>query len=768
MAIPLRAAHTVGLTLAVALMAETGVTADDEGYFDTALAEQERQPAATPEPIQALLRAAATGEVPLLGHSQHFGAISEESMNLLASSEDWPAVNCVLHMYGSMASIGQTPEQWAEYTAMANRYIDACHERGILVFYGIANLRYMVNYRTSADDEGPLPEEFKTKPDGSKWPDAPCFNSPAFRERVRKIWTKIFSGIAFDGLYFEEPGYWDHVFSYGEEDRAAFRRRLISKYGQAGAEEIVGMPLAELQLPADEERTANRGLWYEWYDFCQAALGDILATTAGYAQAAAKARWGKDIITGATVGYSGVLHHWGGLRQTEFLARPEMSGMQGAWYWQDFDYSQQARIDTFKSYRQKVLWCRSQAGGKPVWFWEIAKNEPDWVFETQVYGSLMGGIDGIWPFAGRPETYQGIARAFEFWEANTEHLAQARYVSPIAILNCYEQTNFELWPLDKAFTYAPKHMSELWYRLSDAHVPADYITTLTPDELARYRVLIADHIRNMSEETAETIRDWVRGGGVLIALGDVASCNLLEEPYPQPVLADVLGVRAPSSYHEDQERLVATLTHPALAPLTADAALPYGAIVRVGYGTHRPVEVRDGYAPAPAEGAQVIARWDNGEPAMIVNTYGDGKCLYSGAFPQFCPRPQAITLAKSIASWALDGRLPVEVRDYPAACDVSVLAKPGKLMVHLLNLAPWQFHDPDAAFDLENIKLIAKAEPLTDVQVRVALPGELEPTRLVEVSPDLEQERTLEFSVADGYATFTVPRLEFYSVLVLE
>jgi len=758
----------IGVTLAVTLVAETVVGADDEAYFDTALTAQERQPAASPEPIKALLRSVATGEVPLLSHPQHYGAISEASMNLLGSPQDWPAVNCCLHMYGSMASMGQTPEQWAEYTAMANRYIDSCHERGILVFYGIANLRYMVNYRTSADDEGPLPEELKTKPDGTKWPDAPCFNSPAFRERVRKTWTKIFSGIAFDGLYFEEPGYWNSAFSYGEEDRVAFRQRLISKYGQAEAEEVVGMPLAELKLPADGERMDNRGLWYEWYDFCQAALADILATSGGYAKAAAKARWGKDIITGATVAYTGVLHHWGGLRQTQFLARPEMSGMQGAWYWQDFDYAQQARTDTFKSYRRNVLWCKSQTAGKPLWFWEIAKNEPDWVFETQVYNSLMGGIDGVWPFDGRPETYKGTARAFGFWRANTDCLAQARHVSPIAILNSYEQANFELWPIHDAFTYYRKHILEFWDRLSDAHVPADYITTVTPDELDRYRVLVTDQIRVMSEETAATIRDWVRRGGILIALGDVATCDLLEEAYPQPPLADVLGVTASGTYYEDQESLTVALTHPAVAPLAADETLPYGAIVRVGYGTHKAVEVRDGYALAPAESAKVIARWHNGEPAMIINTYGEGKCLYSGAFPQFCPRPQATALAGSIASWALDDQLPVEVRNFPASCDVSVLSKPGKLMVHLLNLEPWQFHDPDEAFELDNIKLIKKAQPLTDVQVRVALPSELKPTRLVEISPELEQKRTLQFSVADGYATFTVPRLEFYSVFVLE
>lgn len=61
---------------------------------------------------------------------------------------------------------------------------------------------------------------------------------------------------------------------------------------------------------------------------------------------------------------------------------------------------------------------------------------------------------------------------------------------------------------------------------------------LQPEQLADYRLLILPQVRSLSPEDAQTILDWVRGGGAIVAIGELALADRLNRAYPPEELPE--------------------------------------------------------------------------------------------------------------------------------------------------------------------------------------------------------------------------------------
>ena len=62
---------------------------------------------------------------------------------------------------------------------------------------------------------------------------------------------------------------------------------------------------------------------------------------------------------------------------------------------------------------------------------------------------------------------------------------------------------------------------------------------LQPEQLADYRLLILPQVRSLSPEDAQTILDWVRGGGAIVAIGELALADRLNRAYPPEELPEL-------------------------------------------------------------------------------------------------------------------------------------------------------------------------------------------------------------------------------------
>ena len=156
-------------------------------------------------------------------------------------------------------------------------------------------------------------------------------------------------------------------------------------------------------------------------------------------------------------------------------------------------------------------------------------STPDPAFRQQLFGWLAD-YDGVYYAAGL-QPYANVALLFS--RQSLDYLDRGS------------------WDSDYAYHDEWKGMAML---LLESHIPYRIISEadLTPETLARYDALILPFFGAMSPAQAQVIRDYVAGGGVLIATGETSRFDAQGQPLPDFQLADVFGV----SYTEAQEDVV--------------------------------------------------------------------------------------------------------------------------------------------------------------------------------------------------------------------
>ena len=595
---------------------------------------------------------------------------------------------------------------------------------------------------------------------------------PRQSELQRQVVAKLLRNVPLDGFHIEEPG---TMMCYCPRCQAAFRRYVAEERGRHPQQYVFTEPLETLRAPTPAERFTRRDLWWHWFWFSLRSYRDYYSSLFDAARSAGRRTWDREPMTMTSIGYSGVVSPMAAARHTDFLADPRVSGMLNALYWHCGD---KVTVDSFKDYHLQTAWCKGQSLGKPVWFYIVSKSstrriEP-WWFEAEVYDSLLAGLDGfiLWPPPAEndAEVFPGIRRALGFAADHMDFLAGVESCAQVAIAYNYDQTTYELFDThyrdNRAELHFTEHVRAMFHVLSDLHVPADYIVALTPENLKRYRLLVLDELRCMTDQEAAAVRDWVAGGGSLLALGDVSGCDLYERARAAYPLAGVLGVGGKSRRLSAAGRLQ-LLREPALGKDLVSGAFDYGSDLFM-YWHFKYQRCDAGYAIEPRADVRTLARWADGSPAIVAHEFGKGRCVYSGAFLQFCPSPQRGQLAGSLVRWLLRDDFPVRCDGLSLEGDVNVLRKGDRLFVHLLNLKPWRLSGDRYLTSELSQWSIDRAEPVEHLAVTVSLPAGPAPTRATVLSPDAPGPRRIDLHLREGKATFVVPRLDFYSLVVLE
>jgi hypothetical protein len=667
--------------------------------------------------------------------------------NTLVSLTAWYPLN------GSLSGT-----DWKHKADIMNACLKELHDRDkvALIYFQVKDIIEFTKTVLGDWDE----DEMRLSADGKRRFKDICFNNPKTRDRGKQLLTKFFSTVNMDGIYFEEPGWFGSGFCHCRHCQAAFKEYLLKKYGTAvEIERKLGKPLAEIRSVGNDDRLAQKELWYEWYRFCQHSLADFLQDLSLHARKVARERWGKEIITTATTGYDGAIHPYAGVRHTEFLSGDAMTGMCNAYYWQDFDRRGAALGDiSFKRYHLRVKFCKGQSHDKPVWFYVIGKNEPGWAYEIGIYDAILAGCNGFFTYAQSAEVADGYKRAADFIERNMDAIGGQRPYAEVAILNSYEQTSFGSFGLQSpgAYDYVCRHIFPTFYAFSDAHIPVNYITGFDSRELAKYKVLVVDEIRNMSAEDIRTLKNWVLNGGNLVAMGFLGGRDIYERDYPQYPLAELLGIGG------------------APAPIKASclkredgAAIAYGRYLPVGYFGSKMLLCQDAYEFAPRAGVSVLVRWDDGRPAVIAHNYGKGRVIYSGAFFHFLEGKEATAMIKGIFRGLLGG-LPLE-SNLPSRVDFNTCLNGGKFLVYLLNLEEVRLKDiVSGSLMEENIAAVKKPVPLKLPNLKVKLPPGLLPQACYLSTPEGAGRERISFKREGDYLVMSLPELRDLIMLTIE
>jgi len=161
---------------------------------------------------------------------------------------------------------------------------------------------------------------------------------------------------------------------------------------------------------------------------------------------------------------------------------------------------------------------------------------------------------------------------------------------------------------------------DIYCGMTKRHVQFDTIwaETMTTKKIAKYKVLILMNTGAMTPGEIDLLREWVKAGGVLIASGQTTICDRWGRYREDYALSDVMGVRYRG---ESLQKMKTAITITAEDEVLGE--LPVGQKLSYDAGRGRDVaEVTTG---------KVLAKWDKGDPAIVLNKYGKGKCVFIGA-----------------------------------------------------------------------------------------------------------------------------------------
>ncbi|HEY3755698.1 MAG TPA: alpha-amylase family protein [Opitutaceae bacterium] len=422
-----------------------------------------------------------------------------------------------------------------------------------------------------------------------------------------------------------------------------------------------------------------------------------------------------------------------------------------------------------------------------------AKPAPEarlWMVE-----GFAGGINPWWHYLGAygedRRSYRTPVELCQWHAANERFLTGRRPIATVGLL--WSQRSGDFYGRDDWRAQALQPMNGFTQALVKARIP--YLPVHIDDVATQargMRTLIAPNIGALTDEQAATLRNFVNGGGGLVATGYTSLCDHWGDPRPDFALADVLGVNLPAGHRarreEARQRWAAEKSHSylRLAPeLRARIDGPHPAGEPPAVGERHPVLA--GFddtdilsyggsleAMTVSPTASVLATFippfpitppedvwmrtpKTDIPALIVHDRpGHGRVVYLPAdldrrFARDILPDHGRLLANAVR-WTAQDDLPLRVEG-PGLIDCHLYREPGRILLHLINLTnagTWR-----APTD----ELI----PVGPVRVRVRTDSGLrgENVRLLVAGQSISARS------ADGWSEWSLPSLREHELAVI-
>lgn len=299
--------------------------------------------------------------------------------------------------------------------------------------------------------------------------------------------------------------------------------------------------------------------------------------------------------------------------------------------------------------------CRCAAQGKEFWMHELQSGpycigldipDADVITDNQIaswtWGSIAQGAKGVLYWQFRTEQF-GAEYGFNLVNLDGTPNERLNIIERIGkCLRKNEQLFKDLKPeaAEAAIAFSPVHpmMNYLadgtvaaYYDsyvglnrlLSHSDIPVDIIradSQTVDDDFSNYKVIYMPMPLWLDEKTAEKFKSFVREGGILVcepSLGFLAPDFFSADVVPGLGLDKVFGCRREIIANYRDSRI----------PVKVEESTIYSRFLREVLIPHN---------------AHVLGLYDNGEPAVVLNTYGKGKAVYLGTnlFMEYAHNPQ--------------------------------------------------------------------------------------------------------------------------------
>ena len=283
-------------------------------------------------------------------------------------------------------------------------------------------------------------------------------------------------------------------------------------------------------------------------------------------------------------------------------------------------------------------------------------------------------------------------------------------------------------------------------------LPIGVVTKDSLTDLANLKVLVLSNVNMMDEQECETIRQWVRGGGKLLATGGTSLVDKTGHQHEDFMLADVFGVSVKKADWSPRNHYIAPTA--AGQPLFAEFDPRYPAFCDgIGFvvEAHDDVQILATTtlpwpAPDPSRFSSVHSDppWvPTPQPEIIRHNFGSGSAIYCSSLIENLP-----TLKETFIGLirALEPKYRFEAVA-PSCVEVTLFHQPERQRYRLSLV---NFQD-----SLPNI-------PVDGVQVMLRLPEQVQ--RIVHLPAGNEVRK----SEQDGQLVFEVPRFETLSMFAIE
>jgi len=373
-------------------------------------------------------------------------------------------------------------------------------------------------------------------------------------------------------------------------------------------------------------------------------------------------------------------------------------------------------------------------------------------------GTATVGVIGRPDGSLEPGALDAIRYSFLRLEKLEPHLTHTQPVSDVGLLLLID-------PLNTPRQGVPHLVEAHGFHNVMVQDHVQYEVVYSTGDLSRFRAVVAPNLTVISDCDAQNLRDYVGGGGKLLATGQLGVSSSNGPAPPTPALADLAGFsnlswapwpyafvrRGASDLFEGIPDVPVRIAGPValLSGLTgealADAQLP-----------EAPPTVNTTllwHEPAGDE--------DRSYPYVVRNSYGKGVCIYAAsALASSTTTFDGIAggWAKELARRLLRLLLPYEDRslsiDAPPGCEVVLNRKDGRLVLSLIN------HYAGHPEYLPTGEAGVRLGPF-DLVLRTDLTGPV----LAQVQPDGDGIPTI---TEEGVIRLTVPTFEVHQVITVE
>lgn len=408
-----------------------------------------------------------------------------------------------------------------------------------------------------------------------------------------------------------------------------------------------------------------------------------------------------------------------------------------------------------------------------VWPWRRAAVPP--IMQKLWLSEVIANGSNIFLHMGGPPVKQEdrrglkvIKEMFGFVKDNEEYYTDVETYTNVALVLSQNTLNYYCEDTEKQYV---EHLRGIYSALNDLHITFDIVSEkfISPETLAKYKVLVLANCACMSEELANVLRNFVQKGGHIVATYDTSLYTEDGEPRANFLLSDLFGVDylgmkigpmagvIPPHQRINGYMAVNKPDHPIFEGLgDTDYILNGGflCLTRPNADIEVPLVVVQPFEIFPEGRAYNFSRKTQ-IPALTVNYIGNGSVVY---FPGEIDRlfwhlkfPDHRLLIANAVLLGLKDEVLARLKA-PMTVDLSIQIQRDKkrIISHLINLT--------------GKRPYAEIIPVRDLELEIKIPEEFSLRRAV----SLNQNRELSLSIKDNTAKILLPELKDYEVVVLE